>query len=115
MQARRKYEGASEYPSFIGWDYQEYARQLEQANNMVGISVWCQTGGWLPFWRLAYLEGTGFWNELNSFVCIRLFKEKLEVEQAVVLFAASIGCHGPATPLELLRLSDEVIKDLLYI
>ncbi len=115
LQARREYEGAGEYPSFIGWDYQEYARQLEQANNMVGISVWCQTGGWLPFRRLTYLEEAGFWNELNSFVCIKLFKEKLEVEQAVASFADSTGCHDPVALLELLRLSDEVIKDLLYI
>ena len=115
LQARREYEGAGEYPSFVGWDYQEYARQLEQAENMVGISVWCQTGGWLPFRRLTYLEDNGIWNELNSFVCIRLFKEKQGVEQAVTLFADSIGCYDPAALLELLRLSDEVIKELLYI
>lgn len=115
LQARREYEGCGEYPSFIGWDYQEYARQLEGVENMAGISVWCQTGGWVPFRRLSYLEESGIWNELNSYLCIKLFKEKQSTEQAIHAFADSIGCDNPDTLLEFLKLNDEVIKELLYI
>jgi hypothetical protein len=56
LQARREYEGAGEFPSFIGWDFEDYARQLQGDANLVGISVWCQTGGWHRFRRLAFLE-----------------------------------------------------------
>ena len=115
LQARREYEGCGEYPSFIGWDYHEYARQLEKVDTMIGISVWCQTGGWVPFKRLTYLQPEGIWNELNSHVTLKLFKERMTVEEAVSSFAAETGCVEPEKLIRLLRLSDEVIKELLYI
>jgi hypothetical protein len=115
LQARREYEGSGEFPSFIGWDYQEYARQLENAQNLVGISVWCQTGGWLPFRRLSFLEESAVWNELNAFVTVKIFRERLSVEEAVALFADRIGCNDKEGFLELVRLDDQVIKELLYI
>ena len=115
LQARREYEGCGEYPSFIGWDYQHYARQLDSAENIAGISVWCQTGGWLPFRRLTYLDPGGIWNELNSYVTLKIFKEHWTVEQAVHSFCSVIDCADPEAFLELLRLNDEVIKELLYI
>ncbi len=115
LQARREYEGCGEYPSFIGWDYGEYAQQLKHAKNMVGISVWCQTGGWLPFRRLSYLEKEGLWNELNSYLCIQLFKEKQTVDQAIFNFAQQIQCNEAEKLSTFLKLNDEVIKELLYI
>ena len=115
LQARREYEGCGEYPSFIGWDYQQYAQQLAQAENMVGICVWCQTGGWLPFRRLSFLEEAGIWNELNCFVTLKLFKNNWDVERSVQEFAHEIGCTDHQDLLELLRLNDQVIKELLYI
>lgn len=115
LQARREYEGCGEYPSFIGWDYKQYAEQLESAENMAGISVWCQTGGWVPFRRLTYLQPEGIWNELNTFLCIKIFKDRLPVEDAVKEFAESIGCDASDLFLEFLKLNDEVIKELLYI
>ena len=115
LQARREYEGCGEYPSFVGWDYSQYANQLQSAKNMVGVSVWCQTGGWVPFRRLTYLEPNGIWNELNSHVTIKIFKDQLSVEEAVTGFAHKIGCKDVDKLLLLLRLSDEVIKELLYI
>lgn len=115
LQARREYEGCGEYPSFIGWDYEQYARQLDSAPNLAGISVWCQTGGWLPFRRRTYLEPGGIWNELNSYVTLKIFKERWSVKQAVSEFCSAIGCTDPEALLELLRLNDEVIKELLYI
>ena len=45
LQSRREYEGFGEFPSFVGHDYERYARYLSTCENVVGISVWCQTGG----------------------------------------------------------------------
>jgi hypothetical protein len=115
LQARREYEGCGEYPSFIGWDYHSYARQLQTAENIAGISVWCQTGGWLPFRRLTYLEKSGIWNELNSYVTLKVFKEQHSVEDAVTCFCKEFEIKDEHTFLQLLQLNDEVIKELLYI
>jgi hypothetical protein len=115
LQAKREYEGCGEYPSFVGWDYHEYARQIESAQNIAGISVWCQTGGWVPFRRLTFLQKEGIWNELNSYVTLKVFKEKWSVEESVTAFCQEINCPDPQGFLEFLRLDDEVIKELLYI
>lgn len=115
LQAKREYEGCGEYPSFIGWDYQQYAEQLQNNEYMVGMCVWCQTGGWVPFRRLSYLEDQGLWNELNSYVCLKIFKEQLTVEQAVYSFCKIKDLQDVKNFLEFLRLNDEAIKELLYI
>lgn len=115
LQCRREYEGCGEYPSFVGGDYEEYALGLEEAKNMVGISVWCQTGGWLPFRRLAFLEEGAVWTELNAEVTIQIFRDRLLVEEAVRNAAKRRGCLDPEALQELLRLSEEVVKDLLYV
>ncbi|TLD68236.1 hypothetical protein FEM03_23805 [Phragmitibacter flavus] len=115
LQTRREYEGCGEYPSFVGWEYERYARELLQAKNMVGINVWCQTGGWVPFRRRAFLEDSAVWTDLNTHVTIRLFKEGQLVEDAVREFALQRGCDNWRALLELLRLSDEVINELLYV
>jgi len=111
LQTRREYEGCGEYPSFIGWDYEHYARDLKQAPNMLGISVWCQTGGWVPFKRLAYIDVGSPWTEINSFVTLRIFRYQESVEQAL---KACFGDKKHAEYVTFFRLSDEVIKALLY-
>ncbi len=115
LQTRREYEGCGEYPSFTGWDYERYARELEQAENMAGIMVWCQTGGWVPFRRLALLEESAVWTDLNTFVTVRVFQKRQLVEEAVRDFAESRGLPNWRSLLELLRLDDEVIRELLYV
>jgi hypothetical protein len=115
LQTRREYEGCGEYPSFVGWEYERYARELDQAENVVGISVWCQTGGWVPFRRLALLEERAVWTDLNTFVTLRLFKDRQLVAEAVHDFALTRSCPNPEALLELLRLSDDVIRELLYV
>ena len=115
LQCRREYEGCGEYPSFVGGDYEAYAVALEGAKNMVGISVWCQTGGWLPFRRLAFLEESAIWTELNAEVTLRMFRDRVLVEEAVRKAAESRGCPDPEGLQKLLRLSEEVVKDLLYV
>lgn len=115
LQTRREYEGCGEYPSFTGWDYERYARELDQAENLVGIMVWCQTGGWVPFRRLALLEDRAVWTELNTFVAIRTFKDRQLVEESVRDFAQVKALPNWRSLLELLRLSDTVIHELLYV
>lgn len=116
LQTRREYEGFGEFPSFIGWDYENYRRQLASAENLTGISVWCQTGGWTKFKRRTFLKNSSIWNELNTFVTLQLFKSSVTTEDAVNTFCrAYLSDCDPARLLVLLRLSDEVIKELLYV
>ncbi len=114
LQARREYEGAGEYPSFIGWDCEQMARELEGAENVVGMSVWCQTGGWHRFRRLAFLEddGSDLWIRLNALTALRIFKDRRSVEETV---AEAVGAARAPAVLELLRHAETVMRDLHYI
>jgi hypothetical protein len=110
LQARREYEGAGEYPSFIGWDCARFAEELSKAENVIGMSVWCQTGGWHRFRRRAFLEADGrdIWIRLNTAAAIGVFRNGEAPERAVEKLAG-------AGAVELLELSETVIRDLLYI
>ena len=112
LQTRREYEGCGEYPSFIGGDYGQFALELKQAPNFFGLTVWGQTGGWTPFRRLVFLEEEGIWTEINTFVTLRMFQHDETWEEALVQFP---GCDNPVAWIELLRLSEEVVKELLYV
>ena len=112
LQTRREYEGCGEYPSFVGGDYGQFALELKKCPNLVGISVWCQTGGWTPFRRLAYIDDQSIWTEVNTFVTLRIFKYGETWEEALVKHP---DCQLPTLWLELFRLSEEVVKELLYL
>jgi hypothetical protein len=112
LQARREYEGAGEYPSFIGWDCERYARELAGARNLFGFSVWCQTGGWHAFRRLAFLDPKAVWIDLNTTAVVRILKEGASVEEAVISFFGPV--KAPAA-MEFLRLAEIVVRKLLYI
>jgi hypothetical protein len=115
LQARREYEGAGEYPSYIGEACEAFARELEEAENMVGISVWCQTGGWHRFRRLAFLPGNknpDTWIRLNAAAAIHIFRYGKSVEQSV---AVTLGEAGAPAAIQLLRHADTLIDQLLYI
>ncbi len=114
MQARREYEGAGEYPSFIGSDCEHFARELAAAENMVGMSVWCQTGGWHRFNRLAFLEENNrdVWIRLNTAVAIGVFRHGKSVETVIEEFS---GHEKAPAVLELLRHAETVVLELLYI
>jgi hypothetical protein len=114
LQTRREYEGCGEYPSFTGWDYARYAEELRHAKNLRGVMVWCQTGGWVPFRRLALLDESAVWTDLNTFVTMQVFARGQTVEDAVRDFAGQRGCPNPGALLSLLRLSDLAIHQLLY-
>jgi hypothetical protein len=113
LQTRREYEGCGEYPSFVGWEYERYVSELRQNESVIGCMVWCQTGGWVPFRRLAFLDAEALWIDLNTFVTIQVMKGGL-VESAVRAFVKKRGLPDAGALLELLRLSDEVVRELLY-
>lgn len=115
LQARREYEGAGEFPSFIGADCEQFARELEQVETMIGVSVWCQTGGWHRFQRLAFLEGNRhscIWIRLNAAAAIHVFRYKWSVEQSVEHI---LGADRAQAALELLRHTDTVISEIFYL
>lgn len=116
LQARREYEGFGEYPSFVGWDYEAYVRQLSGARNMLGAWIWCQTGGWSCFRRRTFLEPNGVWNEINTAVSLRLVRDGCSADEAVRVWARErLGPDKAERLLVLLRLSAETIKEGLYI
>lgn len=116
FQARREYEGFGEFISFVGFDYERYARYLQSCPSIAGISVWCQTGGWSHFDRITYLENSSIWVELNVFTTVKIFMESKTAEEAATEFIRiKTGCSDPETFITLLRLSDKVIKELWYI
>ncbi len=112
FQARREYEGAGEYPSFVGWEVEQYARELREAKHLIGFSVWCQTGGWHAFRRLAFLQHEALWIELNAAVIVDIMQRGQSVEQSVT---ANVGRQRAASALEFLRLADEAVCRILYI
>jgi hypothetical protein len=115
LQARREYEGAGEYPSYIGSACEDFARELETAENMAGISVWCQTGGWHRFRRLAFLPGNKHpdtWIRLNAAAAIHIFRYRKSVEQSII---ETVGEQRSPATLQLLRHADILILQLLYI
>lgn len=116
LQARREYEGAGEYPAFIGADYEHYRNQLRSASRLVGAMVWCQTGGWTRFRRLTFGADSSVWNEINTWISVRLFRDGVTAAEALESWRAACapGLDGSRL-LRLLRLSEEVIAELLYI
>jgi hypothetical protein len=114
LQARREYEGAGEYPSFIGWDCERYATELEQVPNLVGMSIWCQTGGWHRFRRRAFLEKDqrDIWIRLNVEVALRIFRDRVSVKEALL---ERWGQQRGEWIHELLQHAEVVMRDLHYI
>ncbi|HCN76222.1 MAG TPA: hypothetical protein DIT13_03385 [Verrucomicrobiales bacterium] len=115
LQSRREYEGCGEYPNFTGWLHERFARELRQAQNVIGCMVWCQTGGWVPFRRLSFLDPEALWNDLNTYVTIRVVREGCLAEEAVRGFARERRLGDADALIELLRLADECVRELLYV
>ncbi len=116
LQTRREYEGFGRFPSFIGRDYEKICDRLISTRNIAGISVWCQTGGWSGFRDLTLLEDAGIWNEINTYVPLRIFRDNLRTDQALQAYCKEyLETTDWPSLRELLDLSDRVVKNLLYI
>ncbi len=114
LQARREYEGAGEYPSLIARDCERYRASLANVENMVGISVWCQTGGWHRFQRRAFLEQAhkDCWIRWNVTFIIRLLKENISVDDCLTELC---GADKREQAKEFLAISDQLVMQVLYI
>jgi hypothetical protein len=115
LQTRREYEGCGEYPSPTVWLYEQYIRELRQANQIIGCMVWCQTGGWVPFRRLAFLDKEAVWIDMNTYTTIRAFKHGVCGEEALRTFAQDRKLGDHEALIELMRLADKTVSELLYI
>ncbi len=116
LQARREYEGGGNYPSFIGWDYERYEQELASCSNMAGAWIWCQTGGWTTSRHITFVKDSSLWNEINVAVTIGMFKTHQSADSVVRQYCASRlpGVKADSL-LELLRLSSDVVMELLYV
>lgn len=117
LQTRREWEGMGTYPSFTGWDYERYVRELGSAKNIVGISVWCQTGGWASegWINCTYLSRSSLWNELNTETTLRIYKYNETADKAIASFCADRSIVNTRQFTKLLHKSEIVIKQGLYI
>ena len=112
LQARREYEGAGEFPSWIGPDCEQMRDELTQAENMYGVSVWCQTGGWHRFKRLTLIDENALWGEVNTRAAIDVFRHGLSADQSV---AKQVGDERAAAATELLHHTRHIVETLYYI
>ena len=117
LQTKREWEGMGMFPSFIGWDIAQYHKELQSNKKFIGIHVWCQTGGWSwSSWKsLTFLENSSLWNELNTYVTVSIFTDKISVEEAILKFCSTKNIVNSAQFINLLKLSEKAIKDGLYI
>jgi len=114
FQTRREYEGAGKLPSFVGWEYERYLTQLERCDDLVGVSVWCQTGGWSKHKSITFLEDSLFWNELNTQVTARLL-QGASAEKAIADFCKEKSIGEVARFTRFLKRSDAIINSTLYL
>lgn len=117
FQARREYEGAGEFPAFIGEEHARIRDEVASLPHCVGFSTWCQTGGWLPFHRLTFLQPEGIWNEINVAVTSYLMIHPgSQPDEAIRDWCSRSGHDGdPKALCQLLRLSEQVIARLWYV
>ena len=117
LQTRREWEGMGTFPSFVGWDYERYWDRLRTNDSLIGIHVWCQTGGWAKseWTNLTYLHGSSFWNELNTEVTLAIAKYGKTTEKAIELFCKSRNIKNTALFTDLLKNAEIAINKGLYI
>lgn len=116
LQSRREYEGFGEFPCYIGTDYERISRYLQNAQNVIGLSTWCQTGGWSHFTKLTFGEDSSLWTEINTYIIPVIFKGDLDAKKAVYNFAEKYMDREKGPKLfKLLKLSEKIIRELWYI
>lgn len=116
LPARREYEGFGEFPCYIGTDYERIFRYLQTVENMVGITVWNQTGGWSHFTRLTFGRNSSIWTEINTYLIIKIFRDGMKSEKAVFQYTEEFLTKDKGEKLlKLLRLSEKIIRELWYL
>ena len=106
LQARPEYEGAGELPTFLGYQYERYREELRGAKNLVGLSVWCQTGGWHRFRRLSFFGDGSPWVENNARVALRIFDRGMTTGEALT---------DLDLPVQLFAGIDRLIRENFYL
>lgn len=109
LQSRRERELFGNLPYYVGWDYERYQRRLKAMKNRVGISVWCQTGGWSRNNRLTFLESEPGWNELNAIAAIKIFRDEASADEVVS------GFFDDPEKLSFLKSFHDLLYRILYI
>jgi len=112
LQARREYEGAGEYPSYTGWHFENLENALKDCENMVGLSVWCQTGGWHRFHRLTFIEGESVWVEANMRAAIDVIRKRRTANESL---AEMFGLERAELAIKFFHKVEHIIRHLLYI
>ncbi|MFT4303035.1 MAG: hypothetical protein ACMXYG_00585 [Candidatus Woesearchaeota archaeon] len=72
LQAKREREFNGLIPYYNGWEYEQYINKLK--SKIVGITVWCQTGGWSKYNTITFLKNSSQWNELNTYACLKIYE-----------------------------------------
>lgn len=109
LQTRREREGFGEFPYYVGWQYYNYYRQFKDNPNLIGISVWCQTGGWCRWKNYTYLTKSSPWNELNTLAAIQIFRYNKIPDDVLKYFLKEDKL------IEFITLYYKVFRKLLYI
>lgn len=109
LQARREREGFGELPYYVGWQYEKYYKQLSELENMVGVSVWCQSGGWSTWRNRTFLRESSMWNELNTRAIIDIYKHGMTADESLQKAAKK------EERIAFIREAYELIHDILYI
>jgi hypothetical protein len=116
LQARREYEGFGAFPSYVGFDYARYRDELRRCPNLIGMQVWCQTGGWSRFQDATFVHQSSVWNELNAFAAIAVFVKGIGGRQAVADFSARRFPHADGAVLqEIVDCADQLMLRLWYL
>ncbi|MBU1321391.1 MAG: glycosyl hydrolase family 67 [Nanoarchaeota archaeon] len=83
LQTRREHDGFGLLPVYTGWDYESYYKKLKKMKNIMGISVWCQTGGWTRWKKLTFLDDSSEWTELNTYSTLKIYKQAYSADKAI--------------------------------
>lgn len=117
LQTRREWEGMGELPSCVAWQYEAYLARLRTLDTFVGISVWCQTGGWAkPAWHnVTYLQHSSFWVEVNTELVAYMYRDELTAEEAIRRVCQQRQLGDEAQTVQLLRAVDRAVALGLYV
>lgn len=113
LQTRREYEGHGTYPSYIGFYYSSFFKEI--GDSIEGIHVWCQTGGWSSFINRTFSKKSSVWNEVNTVAAVKIFKEGLNDGEVIKYISRQyLKIYDYKKVEKFLMLSEQAINDLLY-